>query len=108
MSRSKRARVFSNESKQRMVQRVACGERVATVAEEAGVRPKLVCDWWAAYRTMGVAGLSRKRGAEAGVEAERGIGGRDVVRAVVLFGRRPVRAQARRAARQSRGAHRRA
>lgn len=64
---SKRAlRVFSGEFKQRMVRRLEGGERVAAVAEEAGVKPQLLYDWWAAYRTMGIAGLNRKRGRKPG------------------------------------------
>ena len=59
-------RVFSSEFKQRMVLRLENGERVAAVAEEAGVRPKLLYDWWAAYRAMGAAGLNRKRGRKPG------------------------------------------
>lgn len=60
------ARVFSSELKQRLVLRLEGGERVAAVAEEAGIRPKLLYDWWAAYRAMGVAGLNRKRGPKPG------------------------------------------
>ena len=64
---SKRAlRVFSSEFKQRMVLRLEKGERVAAVAEEAGVKPQLLYDWWAAYRAKGVAGLNRKRGPKRG------------------------------------------
>ncbi len=60
------ARVFSSELKQRLVLRLEGGERVAAVAEEAGIRPKLLYDWWAAYRAMGVAGLNCKRGPKPG------------------------------------------
>ena len=64
---SKRSlRVFSREFKQRTVLRLEKGERVAAVAEEAGVKPQLLYDWRAAYRAMGVAGLSRKRGRKPG------------------------------------------
>ena len=59
-------RVFSSEFKQRMVRRLEGGERVAAVAEEAGVKPQLLYDWRAAYRAMGLAGLSRKRGRKRG------------------------------------------
>jgi transposase len=48
------------------VLRLEKGERVAAVAEEAGVKPQLLYDWLAAYRGMGVAGLSRKRGRKPG------------------------------------------
>jgi len=64
---SKRSlRVFSREFKQRTVLRLEQGERVAAVAEEAGVKPQLLYEWWAAYRAMGVAGLNRKRGRKPG------------------------------------------
>ena len=54
---SKRSlRVFSSEFKQRMVRRLERGERVAALAEEAGVRPQLLYYWRAAYRAMGIAG----------------------------------------------------
>jgi hypothetical protein len=60
------ARVFSGAFEQGMVQRVEGGERVISVAEEAGLRPKLLYDWLALYRTLGAAGLNRKRGRKAG------------------------------------------
>jgi transposase-like protein len=64
---SKRAlRVFSREFKHRMVRRLAGGERVAALAEEAGVKPQFLYDWRAAYPALGVAGLSRKRGGSRG------------------------------------------
>ena len=64
---SKRSlRVFSREFKHRMVLRLANGERVAALAEEARVKPQLLYDWRAAYRALGVAGLSRKRGRNPG------------------------------------------
>ena len=64
---SKRSlRVFSSEFKQRMVRRLERGERVAALAEEAGVRPQLLYYWRAAYRAMGIAGLNRKRGRKPG------------------------------------------
>jgi transposase len=59
-------RVFTCEFKHRMVLRLANGERVAALAEEAGVKPQLLYDWRAAYRAFGVAGLSRKRGRKPG------------------------------------------
>jgi transposase-like protein len=58
----KGARVYSNELKQEIVRRLGAGERVAAVAEEAGIDPKLLYDWWAVYRRLGIAGLSRRRG----------------------------------------------
>jgi transposase len=56
------ARVYSNAFKQEIVRRLEAGERVAAVAEEAGIDPKLLYDWWALYRRLGIAGLNRKRG----------------------------------------------
>ena len=61
----KGARVYSNALKQGIVWRLEGGERVAAVAEEAGIDPKLLYDWWALYRRMGIAGLSRQRGRRA-------------------------------------------
>ena len=61
----KGARVYTNALKQEIVGRLVAGERVAAVAEEAGIDPKLLYDWWALYRRMGNAGLSRQRGRRA-------------------------------------------
>jgi len=61
----KGARVYSNALKQGIVWRLEGGERVAAVAEEAGIDPKLLYDWWALYRRMGIAGLNRRRGRRA-------------------------------------------
>jgi transposase-like protein len=61
----KGARVYSNALKQGIVRRLEGGERVAAVAEGAGIDPKLVYDWWALYRRMGIAGLNRRRGPRA-------------------------------------------
>ena len=58
----KGARVYSNALKREIVGRLEAGERVAAVAGEAGIDPKLLYDWWALYRRMGLAGLSRRRG----------------------------------------------
>ena len=58
----KGARVFSNAFKQEMVRRLERGERVAAVAAEVGIKPKLLYDWWALYRRLGTAGLNWKRG----------------------------------------------
>ncbi len=44
------ARGLSHEFKQRMLQRVGGGERVAVVASEAGIRPKPLYDWVSSYR----------------------------------------------------------
>ena len=61
----KGARVYSNARKQEIVGRLEAGERVAAVAAEAGIDAKLLYDWWALYRRMGIAGLSRQRGRRA-------------------------------------------
>ena len=61
----KGARVYSNALKQEIVQRLVAGERVAAVADEAGIDCKLLYDWWALYRRLGIAGLNRKRGRRA-------------------------------------------
>jgi transposase len=55
-------RVFSTEFKQGVVLRLEAGERLAAVADELKIRRKLLYEWRAAYRAMGVAGLNRKRG----------------------------------------------
>ena len=94
---SKRSlRVFSREFKHRMVLRLANGERVAALAEEARVKPQLLYDWRAAYRALGGCGAEPQAGTEAGVAAKPGVGGLGVVRGGVLFGRRLVLRQARR------------
>src|SRR5271157_3648941 len=59
-------RSFSTEFKSRVVQRIEAGERLAAVAEELGIRRKLLYEWRAAYRALGAAGLNRKRGPKAG------------------------------------------
>ena len=58
----KGARVYSNALKQEIVRRLVAGERAALVAEEVGIDPKLLYDWWALHRRRGIAGLSRRRG----------------------------------------------
>ena len=59
-------RVFSTEFKERIVLRLDAGERLAAVADELGVRRKLLYEWRHAYRRLGVAGLNRKRGPKPG------------------------------------------
>jgi transposase len=59
-------RSFSTEFKARVVQRIEAGERLSAVAEELGIRRKLLYEWRAAYRVLGAAGLNRKRGPKAG------------------------------------------
>jgi transposase-like protein len=65
-------RAFSTEFKERLVQRIEAGERLAAVAEEMGVRRKLLYEWRAAYRALGAAGLNRKRGRKPGWKARAG------------------------------------
>ena len=69
-------RQFSNAFKERMVLRLEAGERIAAVAEEAGVKRKLLYQWREAYRAMGVAGFNRKRGPKPGWKERRAAEGR--------------------------------
>jgi len=69
------ARVFSLELKLGAVKRALAGERIATLAEELGVRRKLIYDWKDRYARLGEAGLVQRRGrprkrAEAFVDSE--------------------------------------
>ena len=59
-------RTFSTEFKKAVVLRLEAGERIAAVAEELKIRRKLLYEWRAAYRKLGVAGLNRKRGRKPG------------------------------------------
>ena len=59
-------RAFTTEFKARIVQRIESGERLSAVADELGVRRKLLYEWRAAYRALGAAGLNRKRGPKPG------------------------------------------
>ncbi|HME86290.1 MAG TPA: transposase [Roseiarcus sp.] len=59
-------RQFSTEFKQRAVLRLEVGEPALAVARELGIKRKLLYDWRAAHRAMGVAGLNRKRGRKVG------------------------------------------
>ena len=76
------------------MRRLEGGERVAAIAEEAGIDPKLLYDWRALYRRMGIAGLNRQRGRRRVWNGARASAGLTSVRSVAL-GRRPVRRQAR-------------
>ena len=64
-------RVFSTEFKEGVVLRLEAGERLASVADALTIRRKLLYEWRAAYRRMGVAGLNRKRGPKPGYLAAR-------------------------------------
>ena len=59
-------RTFSTEFKKAVVLRLEAGERIAAVSEELKIRRKLLYEWRAAYRKLGVAGLNRKRGRKPG------------------------------------------
>jgi transposase-like protein len=59
-------RVFATDFKERVVLRIDAGERLAGIAEELGIRRKLLYQWRDAYRTLGVAGLNRRRGPKPG------------------------------------------
>ena len=74
--RGKSPRQYSNDFKERIVIRLEAGERIAAVAEEAGVKRKLLYQWREAYRAMGVAGFNRKRGPKPGWKERRAAAGR--------------------------------
>jgi transposase-like protein len=59
-------RAFSTAFKEQVVLRLRAGERLAAVADELGIRRKLLYEWRHAYRKHGVAGLNRKRGPKPG------------------------------------------
>jgi len=70
-------RAFTTEFKESVVQRIEAGERLAAIAAEFGVRRKLLYEWREAYRSLGAAGLNRKRGPKpGGGEAARSSPGR--------------------------------
>ena len=60
-------RAFSTEFKEAVVLRLEAGERIAAVSEELKIRRKLLYEWRAACRKLGLAGLNRKRGRKPGV-----------------------------------------
>jgi transposase len=86
-------RAFSTTFKESVVLRLRAGERLAAVADELGVRRKLLYEWRHAYRKQGVAGLNRKRGPKPG---GKGSGSPPAAR-------RPTRHPARTARRSPRG-----
>ncbi len=53
-------RSFSTEFKCGVVQRIEAGERLAAVADELGIRRKLLYEWRDAFRAHGAVGLNRK------------------------------------------------
>jgi transposase-like protein len=55
-------RIFSTAFKESAVLRLGAGERLAEVARELGIARKLLYEWRAAYRKLGLAGLNRRRG----------------------------------------------
>jgi len=61
-----RSRQLSTEEKEALVRRMEAGERVGALATETGVLRKSLYQWRAAWRTMGVARLTRKRGPKPG------------------------------------------
>jgi transposase len=71
----KSPRQFSDAFKEEIVLRLEAGERIAAVAEEAGVKRKLLYEWRDVYRAMGVAGFNRKRGPKPGWKERRASGG---------------------------------
>ena len=72
----KSPRQFSNAFKERAVLRLEAGERIAAVAEDAGVKRKLLYQWREAYRAFGAAGFNRKRGPKPGWKERRAAEGR--------------------------------
>jgi transposase-like protein len=70
----KSSRQFSGAFKEEIVLRLEAGERIAAVAEEAGVKRKLLYEWRDVYRAMGVAGFNRKRGPKPGWKERRASG----------------------------------
>jgi transposase-like protein len=62
----KSPRQFSTAFKEQVVVRLESGEKIGAVAEEIGVKRKLLYQWRDAYRAMGVGGLNRKRGRKVG------------------------------------------
>jgi transposase len=55
-------RQFSTDFKRAAVQRLLGGEHLLRVADELGIRRKLLYQWRDAYRDFGEAGFNRKRG----------------------------------------------
>ena len=54
---SRQRRVFSREFKEAAVQRIVAGEKVAALAAELGLWPKLLYDWWSTYDRFGAEAL---------------------------------------------------
>jgi transposase len=71
----KSPRQFSSAFKEQIVLRLEAGETIAAVAEETGVRRKLLYQWRDAYRSMGTAGFNRKRGPKPGTTRARASSG---------------------------------
>src|ERR1019366_6222676 len=67
----KSPRQYSSSFKEQVVLRLEGGEKIAAVAEETGVRRKLLYEWRDAYRSMGTAGFNRKRGPKPGTRGAR-------------------------------------
>jgi len=70
-------RVFTPEFKQAAVKRIEAGERLRAVAEDLGIRRKLLYDWRAAWRAQGIGGFNKKRGRRAKPKPQDGAGGPD-------------------------------
>jgi len=71
----KSPRQFSSGFKELTVLRLEAGETIAAVAEETGVKRKLLYEWRDAYRSMGTAGFNRKRGPKPGTMRARASSG---------------------------------
>jgi transposase len=59
-------RQFSTGFKRAAVLRLLAGEHLLRVADELGIRRKLLYQWRDAYRDFGEAGFNRKRGPKPG------------------------------------------
>jgi transposase len=70
-------RVFTPVFKQAAVKRIEAGERLRAVAEDVGVRRKLLYDWRAAWRAEGIAGFNKKRGPRPKAKPQDNAGGRN-------------------------------
>jgi len=68
-------RVFTPEFKQAAVKRIGAGERLRAVAEDLGIRRKLLYDWRAVWRAQGIAGFKKKRGRRPKAKPQDSAGG---------------------------------
>jgi transposase len=62
-----KARVFSGEFKEKVVQRMLNGESVSALHHELDIKRSVLYRWFHAHRKEGAAGLQRARGRPPGV-----------------------------------------